>query len=60
MLRVLAISVIAGAYAEALMKHQRDGHSDKPINRIEYLPDIILGLRAAADLFEEANRLGKH
>jgi hypothetical protein len=58
MLRVLAISVVSGAYAEALVKHQR--HDAEPVNRAEYLPDIILALRASADLFEEANRLGKH
>jgi hypothetical protein len=62
LLRVMAIAVVSGTYAESLVHHvdHKAGHNHKPVQKMEYLPDIILGLRAAADLFEEANRLNTH
>jgi hypothetical protein len=57
-MQAAAMAQIIGASADGLAS--LDPGLIAKVHKLEYLPGIIIALRAAADLFEEANRLATH
>lgn len=57
--RVMAMAKVCGTVGEGLagLAAEDGAESIGLIHRADMLPDIVITLRAAADLFEDANRL---
>jgi hypothetical protein len=58
LMRCSAVVSMMGACADGLAALEPE--TIAKVHRVDLLPDLILALRATADLFEEANRLKTH